>query len=233
MSPINSLSEAERVISYINDKITAGELIVGSKLPTERALAEELAIGRNSAREAMSILSGMGIVERKQGSGSYISKDAKKTVAQIVSMTLALGRISLHDIFEFRMMTDITLANSLTFNGLTTEQNDGFLECLEHLDILRADLTANNIEEILYWDDRFHEIMLTATDNPLLLTLNDAITKGYGSKVREIVMHSDLTIIAKLVKTRSVIFKGIAEKNISSTIESILYHYELVETLIK
>lgn len=233
MAPNNSLSEAERVISYINEKISAGELIVGSKLPTERALAEELEIGRNSAREAMSILSGMGIVERRQGSGSYISKDAKKSVAQIVSMTLSLGRISLRDIFEFRKMTDLTLAHLLIQNGLTSKQEAVFHESLKHLTFLGANLTSDNIDEILYWDDRFHETMMSATENPLLITLDDAITNGYGSVIKAIVKKADLTLISKLAGTREVMYKGFIEKNHGNTSECINYHYKLVEELVK
>lgn len=44
----------------------SGELTIGSRLPTERALAETLGIGRNSTREALSIMHGMGLIERRQ-----------------------------------------------------------------------------------------------------------------------------------------------------------------------
>ena len=54
--------EYEKVIDYINQLICSGELGVGSKLPTERSIAETLGIGRNSTREALSILHGMGTV---------------------------------------------------------------------------------------------------------------------------------------------------------------------------
>ena len=49
--------EYEKAIAYIIDRIKEGSLQLGSKLPPERKIAEELGIGRNSIREAISILS--------------------------------------------------------------------------------------------------------------------------------------------------------------------------------
>ena len=75
----NGLQEYTKAIGYIYELVNDGTLEVGSKLPTERAIAQQLGIGRNSTREALSILHGMGIIERRQGSGNYISSDAGNT----------------------------------------------------------------------------------------------------------------------------------------------------------
>ena len=64
--------EYEKAIQYIYELMKSGELTIGSRLPTERALAETLGIGRNSTREALSIMHGMGLIERRQGSGNYM-----------------------------------------------------------------------------------------------------------------------------------------------------------------
>ena len=45
--------EYEKAIAYIIDRIKEGSLQLGSKLPPERKIAEELGIGRNSIREAI------------------------------------------------------------------------------------------------------------------------------------------------------------------------------------
>lgn len=86
--------EYEKVIDYINQLICSGELGVGSKLPTERSIAETLGIGRNSTREALSILHGMGMIRSVQGSGNYLTGDAHRSIRQICTMMLALGTIT-------------------------------------------------------------------------------------------------------------------------------------------
>lgn len=90
--------EYEKVIDYINQLICSGELGVGSKLPTERSIAETLRIGRNSTREALSILHGMGMIRSVQGSGNYLTGDAHRSIRQICTMMLALGTITKRDV---------------------------------------------------------------------------------------------------------------------------------------
>ena len=63
-------SEYEKAIQYIDQLILQGDLQIGSKLPTERSIAEELGIGRNSTREALSILHGMGRMPETPFTGS-------------------------------------------------------------------------------------------------------------------------------------------------------------------
>ena len=87
-------SEYEKAIQYIYSLMQDGTLQNGSKLPTERTIAETLGIGRNSTREALSILHGMGMIERVQGSGNYISKNAGESIRRMLMMMLALGSIT-------------------------------------------------------------------------------------------------------------------------------------------
>ena len=94
--------EYEKAIAYIIDRIKEGSLQLGSKLPPERRIAEELGIGRNSIREAISILHGMGLIERVQGSGNYVSKHVGESIRQSLTVMLALGTITKEEIFEFR-----------------------------------------------------------------------------------------------------------------------------------
>jgi DNA-binding GntR family transcriptional regulator len=44
----------------------------GDRLPGEHSLAEEVGVSRNTLREAMSELRNMGLVERRQGAGTFV-----------------------------------------------------------------------------------------------------------------------------------------------------------------
>ena len=75
MNQKRNVQEYEKAIQYIYELMKEGILTIGSRLPTERAIAEKLGIGRNSTREALSIMHGMGLIESRQGSGNYISRE--------------------------------------------------------------------------------------------------------------------------------------------------------------
>ncbi len=55
-------------------QIEAGQLVPGSRLPSERELSETLGVNRMTLRQALSVLENQGLVERRQGNGTYIAK---------------------------------------------------------------------------------------------------------------------------------------------------------------
>lgn len=94
--------EYQKAINHIVQMVKDGQLIVGSKIPSERDLSESLGIGRNSTREAISILRGMGLVESRHGSGNYIAKDSGVAIRSMIALMLALKTVSEYDLLEFR-----------------------------------------------------------------------------------------------------------------------------------
>ena len=67
---------AEQVEDQIYHYILDTPIEPGAKLPNEFALAEKFRVGRSTIREAVKLLSSKGIVEVRQGSGTYISERA-------------------------------------------------------------------------------------------------------------------------------------------------------------
>ena len=63
---------AQRVVAGLKDKILAGDLGPGSKLPSESELVEEYAVSRTVVREAVTRLRAEGLVETQQGRGSFV-----------------------------------------------------------------------------------------------------------------------------------------------------------------
>ena len=62
----------ERASDVLLGYISENDYRPGDKLPGEHSLADEIGVSRNTLREAMSELRNMGLVERRQGSGTYV-----------------------------------------------------------------------------------------------------------------------------------------------------------------
>lgn len=62
----------DQVIDALRDQITSGEWPVGSRIPTETALVERLGVARNTLREAVRALAHNGLLDIRQGSGTYV-----------------------------------------------------------------------------------------------------------------------------------------------------------------
>lgn len=63
---------ADRVIARLRAEITSGSWPVGSRIPTEPELVEQLGVARNTVREAVRALAHNGLLDIRQGSGTYV-----------------------------------------------------------------------------------------------------------------------------------------------------------------
>lgn len=63
---------SEQVIAALRNQITSGEWPVGSRIPTEPELVEQLGVARNTVREAVRALAHNGLLAIRQGSGTYV-----------------------------------------------------------------------------------------------------------------------------------------------------------------
>ncbi len=64
----------QQVYAHLRSSILSGELKGGVKLPSTRALAEELSVSRNTILNAYRQLAAEGYIESAQGSGTYVSR---------------------------------------------------------------------------------------------------------------------------------------------------------------
>ena len=66
----------EALSDWIRDRILAGTFPIGSRLPSENELAQRFRLSRQTVRQALSTLVRENLLERRQGSGTYVSRTA-------------------------------------------------------------------------------------------------------------------------------------------------------------
>ncbi|MFL6532108.1 MAG: FadR/GntR family transcriptional regulator, partial [Pseudomonas sp.] len=72
ISPLIKRSLVDQALEQLRQRISDGVWAVGQRLPTEPELVAELGISRNTVREAMRVLAFSGLIEIRQGDGSYV-----------------------------------------------------------------------------------------------------------------------------------------------------------------
>ena len=90
LPPIQTTARDDAVLKALAGFVMQEQLEPGEKLPTERILAERLKVSRNTVREALTRWEGLGLVERRQGSGTYL-KAAVSLDMLHMPLTLAGG----------------------------------------------------------------------------------------------------------------------------------------------
>jgi len=68
------LTKAEQVYKEFKKQLIAGIWKLGDKIPSENELIDLYGVGRSTVREVLNMLSVEGIIEKKHGLGSYITR---------------------------------------------------------------------------------------------------------------------------------------------------------------
>ncbi|MFI9823768.1 GntR family transcriptional regulator [Streptomyces sp. NPDC052013] len=80
-------SEVDRVLTTLRERIDTHDYPVGGKLPTQRQLSTEFGVSRHTVQRALEKLIDDGLIESRQGSGSFVVG----TVARAASPGPAVG----------------------------------------------------------------------------------------------------------------------------------------------
>ncbi|MCF0134495.1 MAG: GntR family transcriptional regulator [Blautia sp.] len=67
------ISKYQQITEWIWDRLASGELSVGDKLESENQISTKFGISRQTVRRALSVLIQQGILESRQGSGTFVS----------------------------------------------------------------------------------------------------------------------------------------------------------------
>lgn len=90
------------IVEQLEAMIVDGRLQAGQRLPSERDLAAQFDVSRPSLREAIQKLEAKGLVQRKQGGGTYVSEGFSPTLSDPLFELLAQHPESQFDLLEFR-----------------------------------------------------------------------------------------------------------------------------------
>lgn len=71
-TPVRPKKISSQIADQIRESILAGEYAPGEKLPPERALITAFGVSRPSVREALNLLTTMGLIESSQGGGTVV-----------------------------------------------------------------------------------------------------------------------------------------------------------------
>ena len=221
---INSTTmEYQKVIDYIFQMIKDRKLIVGSKIPSERDIAEQLGIGRNSTREAISIMRGMGLIESRHGSGNYIAKNSERTISSIVSVMLALGSISMKDILDFRRTMSRAVIEHVFMNGFDDDDKECVKKIIDNMESASG-------EQFLLLDQEFHVALIHATHNHLFITVMEAIAQVYHESMSRVIESADMETTKRFLEIHSKIYECIIKKDKDECLKYINEHYDLAES---
>jgi GntR family transcriptional repressor for pyruvate dehydrogenase complex len=101
--PLARSTVVDQLTDSLIDAVVAGRFAVGAPLPPERELAEQLQVNRATLRQAVGRLEQIGLVARRQGSGTMVRDPAQLTAPEVVGrMATAQVKSFVADLLEVR-----------------------------------------------------------------------------------------------------------------------------------
>ena len=146
----------QRVANTIALAIQQGQYAPGSRLPSERELAEDFNVSRPTVREAMIALEIRGLVEARHGSGLYVLTQPAEAPAATELDVGAFELIEARILFEGEAAAVAATVISDEVLGKLDEEIDNMDSC------------DHSSPEALEADRRFHALIADATGNTVI-----------------------------------------------------------------
>ena len=147
------------VAEQLKQQITEGVYTIGDKLPTEPELMKTFKVGRSSIREAVKLLVNMGVVQVRQGSGTFVVEASDDNRGSI-NMSIA-DRTELD---EVRKILDIAIVEKAV--ARRTEKDIERMQ--SSLEARKANAKNGLLKECIEADLNFHIAIADATYNRIL-----------------------------------------------------------------
>jgi GntR family transcriptional repressor for pyruvate dehydrogenase complex len=217
--------------SFIADQILrmidSGRYTVGSKLPSERTITEQMGVSRPSLREAISALQIVGILESRPGDGTYVSNPAATEELMRRAVTVLEECDSPYENMQARKALEIgavRLAIAVATNSDLAGINDAWEEkCLRG--------RQGDLEEYLRYGKEFHLAIIRCTKNrtieAIMEKLLDMTIQPLWINMRRDYFLKDPSRIELMLDIHDRIMRAIIDRDMDRATRELEIHYDM------
>lgn len=208
----------EQVADIILESIKSGEYKVGDKLPSIQKLAQIYGVSVASIREALNALRTIGVIELKQGYGTFIK--------QIEPKFFELGDkfnsvVQIKELLELREIVESSTVEKAAINR-SEEDLKRLKEALNEMGEAVTDGTSGEKADL-----RFHLLIAKAAQNSLLVELLNNISglmKDSMEETRKIFIYSAQKTMHRLHEEHVAIYNAILEQDSKRAVKAMQSH---------
>lgn len=175
-------SNVDTVVSTIRDLLLRRRLKPGDLMPSENELSETLAISRGSIREAMKILAAFGVVDIRQGDGTYIATSINKKLFDPLLFSVLVSEPDLDELVELRILIECGIVDLIIKHASDEDiarLEERFLAMNE-----QEQRGETDRDTLLAADLAFHQTMGEITRNHLVQTVYSFVMDLFAPTMR-------------------------------------------------
>ncbi len=206
LTSIEKTSVKDQTLEQLKNYILSGVVRLGERLPSERALADALGVGRYSVREALKVLEAVGLVESRVGEGTFLTTNTGANFGRILGLSFATWGGTIIELLDARKMIEVEAARAAAERATPGEIDDIERE----LKTMHANM--DRVQAYLKADFNFHRRIGEASHNAIISQFVSNLVDLLEEVLRE--SHSDsLPAQAEGGGTHQAIFDAIAMRD--------------------
>jgi DNA-binding FadR family transcriptional regulator len=187
-TPVRTRHTFEEAAEQIADRIRAGELRHGDKLPPERDLAVRMEISRPTLREAVRILVDAAVLEVRRGPGGGMFVASDVVPVELIRRRSELRREEVSHVLEARRLIEPGVAQ-LAAQRADEEDFAALARSIATMrEIVERGYRPDDEDRFLQLDMQFHLAMARAARNPSVESLMRALFRQLEI-ARDMAMH--------------------------------------------
>ncbi|QJR80005.1 GntR family transcriptional regulator [Alteromonas pelagimontana] len=215
------------ITEQLESLILEGALLAGQQLPPERELAMQFDVSRPSLREAIGNLHARGLVERKQGGGTFVSRNLNAAMMDPLMALISRRPETQFDLLEFRHALEGMSAYYAALRG-QPEDYAALNKALEELPNPGTCDSQRGLAEAL---GHFYIIMARASHNMVLLhvmsTMQAMLVENIERNLEMLAQHDDVS--GDLSRQRAEIVAAIAARDPEAARQACNAHLAFIE----
>ncbi|MQA75420.1 MAG: FCD domain-containing protein [Solirubrobacterales bacterium] len=180
LPPIAGRGTEGAVVQRIAAAISLGSMRAGDRLPSERALAEQLGVSRSTIRKAVHRLAEAGVLEVRSDRGARSGIEVRSDVipSGLLDQTPPLGIAEIAGVLEARRLFEPRVAQLAGFS-MTDDDHAALAAIIEG-----QRRSAEDVERVRRLDAHFHLALARATHNGTVVALMQALLQRLESARR-------------------------------------------------
>lgn len=207
----------KKIVREIIAAIGSGDFRVGERLPSERNLCEQYCVSRGTLRQALADLEKIGLIEIRPGSGAYVQELPPQELPERV-LPPKFGDVSLEDIIVARKAIELS-SIEIACERITAKE----LRSIGAL-IDKMKQNEDDLPEFLKADRAFHEQVVHASRNQVLITAFQAISEYLRFSLVFTTLHDGEEQIA--VRHHEMIFAALKERDVKLSVRRLKKHLD-------
>lgn len=232
LTSLKKESVVQSVINRLTEGMRRGELKPGDKIPTEPELGESLGVARSSVREAIKILTYLGVLESKRHEGTFVCNGFEESMIDPMVYGIILNQDSFENLMELREMTEAGMMRLAIKNhdAADLEELENRLRAMENT-LCGTDETS--VKAFFEADDRFHDMIAVMGKNPMADKINRVVrTLTYAVRYETVSSMITRGKGQELVEAHRVLLEAIKqgdEEVLSDKVRESYFEAELME----